>query len=614
MNFNSIFKKFYIYKHSILVISIIIFHTILNYIWTFLNNTPFQERPAVNLLGVIKWWDSLKISNIFNWLGKEDPPPLIRYLAAILYIFFKNNLPKFIILSNIPFMAILFFSIYQIGKKMHSKNVGLLSVLIISTLPIVFILSRLFYPEFPLAAMVTLSIYLLIQSRYFENKKYSLLFGLSFGLGVLTGGTYPLFVIGPLIYMLWKSRVMNDLKKDYPNIIKCIISGVLLYLLLSLLFPNISKMISYNLIRFRAKPYYDNVILIYYSISLILFLYFVQKETHLANFINSLLIGINIGIIWLLMNLDFFIWRLNLTKKFCGSIFNFNSSSHYMIGFTIIGMSLLYFFIFCFALIYIELQRIKKENIHYEELYLLLWWLAPPLIFFSLFFEPQPRYILPVFPALVLIMAIVIFSIKRKKVRETTIVLTIIVGFLVLLVPKDIYNNLGYKEYNICLIRKINSIVINPKMNLIYGSSVFYDEGRYPGMDWKIGKMVDFINRDNMNKIDLGVLIDHWFLYSLSFKVELWRKGINKINIIDVVYADTPISNISIIDAYQQISHCDYVIIKEKDYLRFSRPLPKGLEKLLLYVKQMSKSGLVKEAMAYNLPDGSRAVIYKKVK
>lgn len=615
MNFNSILRKFYIYKHSMLVISIIIFHTILNYIWAFSNNTPFQERPAVNLLGVIKWRDSLKILNIFNWLGKENPPPLIRYLAAILYIFFKNNLPKFIILSNILFMAILFFSIYQIGKKMRSKNVGLLSVFIISTLPIVFILSRLFYPEFPLAAMVTLSIYLLIQSRYFENKKYSLLFGLSFGLGILTKQDYLIFVIGPLIYTLWKSKVINNFKKESINIIKCIVSGISLHLLLSLLFPNISKVIIHDLISFQANPSYGNVILIYYSISLVSFLYFVQKETSLANFISSLLIGISMGIVWVLINLPYFIWRTNLTRRLFGSIFSFNFSSPYMISFMIIGMSLFYFFIFCICLIsYIQFNRIKKESIHYGEFTLLLWWLIPPVIFFSLFFEPQPRYILPVFPALALIMAIVIFSIKRKKVRATTIVLTIIAGFLPLLVPKDVYNSLGYKEYNIRLIRKINSIVINPKMNPIYGSTIFYDEGRYPGTDWEIGKMVDFINRDNMNNINLGILIDHWFLYPLSFKIELWRRGIKKINIIDMVYADTPISNISITDACQRISHCKYIIIKEKDYLRFSQPLLNGLEKLLLYTRQMNKSGLVKEVMAYNLPDGSRAIIYKKVK
>jgi len=82
--------------------------------------------------------------------------------------------------------------------------------------------------------MVALSVYLLIRTDYFGNKKYSALFGLSVGLGMLTKWTYFIFLGGLFLFYFLNSfgNLMREIiKADF-------ISRMLLYPYLSpLLFP-----------------------------------------------------------------------------------------------------------------------------------------------------------------------------------------------------------------------------------------------------------------------------------------------------------------------------------------------------------------------------------------
>jgi hypothetical protein len=83
---------------------------------------------------------------------------------------------------------------------MFNRKIGLFAAFLVSCTPGIFNFSRIFCPDFLLAAMVALTLYLYLKTDNFRSLKYSVLFGISIGLGFLTKQSYPLFLGAPFVY------------------------------------------------------------------------------------------------------------------------------------------------------------------------------------------------------------------------------------------------------------------------------------------------------------------------------------------------------------------------------------------------------------------------------
>lgn len=128
-------------------------------------------------------------------------PPLFP-LAASFIPFLGTSSADSLIMANCLFAAILALALHQIGRKIHSEATGVLSAVIILLYPAVVGFSRMFMLDLALLAMTALSFYLLLYSERFSNATYTFLFGVSFGLGLLTKPTFLTFISMPLIYMV----------------------------------------------------------------------------------------------------------------------------------------------------------------------------------------------------------------------------------------------------------------------------------------------------------------------------------------------------------------------------------------------------------------------------
>lgn len=147
-------------------------------------------------------------------------PPLFHLSAAILNIFFGPS-REISVKANMIYFLVMMLSIYFIGKKIGSKKTGSLAAFILSMFPMVFGMSKWFMLEFSLTAMVTLSICFLLYSEGFTKRNYSLLFGLSLGLGMLTKWTFGAFIIGPFVCVL-----LSKDRKNFCNLIYSITGGL----------------------------------------------------------------------------------------------------------------------------------------------------------------------------------------------------------------------------------------------------------------------------------------------------------------------------------------------------------------------------------------------------
>lgn len=230
-------------RDYILLTSLLLFHTIANYIWLRKDTVPLAWDQTTHLILSLKYLNVLtsgldiqKIIGISNLY-----PPFFHISTSPFYLLFGTS-SDVACMSILAFLGILIFSVYGIGKHMYNRNTGLLSAFLVSMYPMIFGPSREYLIDVPLVAMVSLSVYLLLRTEEFKNTKCSLLFGLSLGLGMLTKWSFIFFIIGPFLYEISKSLTSKNLmeRKETINIILAITLGILVASIWY--FPNIIQL------------------------------------------------------------------------------------------------------------------------------------------------------------------------------------------------------------------------------------------------------------------------------------------------------------------------------------------------------------------------------------
>lgn len=268
-------------------------------------------------------------------------------------------------------LAILIFSVFGIGREMKDQKTGVLASFIISTYPAIFGLAVQFMWDLPLTAMTALSVYLLMLTDRFENRKYSLIFGLTVGLGLLTKYSFAVFISGPVLYTIYLSLREDETRNRRFNVLLfCLLATIVA----SIWFlPNLVGFIGYLLIPYPASL--ESEILQIYP-----------------------------------------------------EIFTLKSAFWYIFALINVQASLFYVLIFLMALPFFLRDRNREKII-------LLLWIILPFLFFTFIRAKDCRYTMPYLPALALISAIGIGQIKLKtrirgvKLNFKPIFLTVILLF-----------------------------------------------------------------------------------------------------------------------------------------------------------------------------------------
>jgi hypothetical protein len=188
------------------------FHVLIN--WAYLRarvtilwvDWPSHLRTTLTYSAILR---NVNLHTLFEVLSRTWYRPPLPWLPAVpLYRLFGES-EDVAVMGNCVFLVILILSVYGVGKRVYGAKVGLLSAFLVSMTPILFNQSRLPYPDYPLAAMVALSVNWLVRVEGFRHRGYSLLLGLSFGLGMLTKQSFVVFVVPPLAYVVVKSGIIR---------------------------------------------------------------------------------------------------------------------------------------------------------------------------------------------------------------------------------------------------------------------------------------------------------------------------------------------------------------------------------------------------------------------
>lgn len=366
-------------KQYILLILLLLFIAITNWVWLTLDTQPPWWDQADYLRTSLQYahrLQKLDFSGFFSDLIflNRTRPPLVMLLTTPVYFFnFRNE--DLAVMINILFMGITFLVIFKLCKEYLDPRIALLSCFLLSMYPAIYGNLRTYLMDIGLMAIVSVSIYLLLKCDGFRNLKYSLLLGLSLGLGMLTKHSYVIFIAGPLVGIIWISgripsihkekNEISTLSKSRLNLLYCLIVG--LGLTLSWYLPNFKQAL--GLILYNNSPRWARVFLPSYLINVKSFLTFLPR-----------------------------------------AMTSYGITSFFMLLFL------------CSSLLFFKDRRphpVKK---------VLIWWIVLPFLVVTFYLNKQSRFLIPFFPALAIITAYGVYRIKNRGTRAALIGLIVVVG------------------------------------------------------------------------------------------------------------------------------------------------------------------------------------------
>ena len=191
---------------------LILFHVVANLIWLQQDGRTLYGDPG-NHARV-----SLAIFDIVRRPGLSLPaqiidattfwPPFSYFLSQPLYALFGIGTDVTVFTTTI-FLALAIIFTYLLGRRLYGVTAGLLAAFLFSFYPIVFMLSRTYYQDMALAALTTITFYLMLRSEAFSQRRVTLLFGLSLGLTALTKQGFFTIITGPVLVAVGMALASN---------------------------------------------------------------------------------------------------------------------------------------------------------------------------------------------------------------------------------------------------------------------------------------------------------------------------------------------------------------------------------------------------------------------
>lgn len=166
--------------------------------WISEETRPPHWDMGWHLSNSLAYLDALHLRTFYRlWTNYLFYPPFRYWTSLPFYLAFGKTV-RVAVDTNIIFIALLAFSVYGLGRELWNRLTGLLASVFILATPFYVSQFKEYQLDAPLGAMVAFSLYRLIKTKDFSEKKASRFFGLSFALGMLTKWVFFLCLAFPL--------------------------------------------------------------------------------------------------------------------------------------------------------------------------------------------------------------------------------------------------------------------------------------------------------------------------------------------------------------------------------------------------------------------------------
>lgn len=209
------------FKNSSFVIFLIIsvWYAIGNFIYWYMYTPIFVSRM-----------DIVHFNDIFIDGYLYLSAPLITWIMKLMFfVFGRHYYDLQIMIVNFFFFLIGLYFVYKIGLELKDKMTGNIAMLLFALTPAIYGLSRQYgHQDWHVMIAMTANIYCLIKLKFFEDRKWSMLYGITVGLGLLVKDEFLSYFFMPWLYVVIKSLIIKTDKNKIINIFITIILGCLI--------------------------------------------------------------------------------------------------------------------------------------------------------------------------------------------------------------------------------------------------------------------------------------------------------------------------------------------------------------------------------------------------
>ena len=205
------------------------------------NKIIFILISFIYFLGNIIWWklnspiipidvSALHFCDIFNNQYLYFNAPLLTWIMkGMFFVFGKEYFDLQIIIVNYLFFLVGLYFIYKIGAELKDKETGNIAMILFALTPAIYGMSRQYgHQEYHVMIAMITNIYCLIKLNDFKDKKWSILYGITVGLGLLIKDEFLPYFFTPWLYVVIRSLIEKIEPRKIINILITIAIGSLI--------------------------------------------------------------------------------------------------------------------------------------------------------------------------------------------------------------------------------------------------------------------------------------------------------------------------------------------------------------------------------------------------
>ncbi len=210
-----------------------------NVVWESANSLPPSWDMAHHQLMGLQFFDAFSRGDLLEgYTGLTSYYPPLYYLNESLVLLIFGDTHFLPLLSNLFGLFLLGYFTFRTAEKIMPASAAVSAGLIVLMLPMVAWTSRVSLLDTGLAGWVMLAFYLVIRSDFFEQRGYTLLFGLACAAGTLHKWTFPFFLIFAILHSLLVTKYR---KKVLINL--CLAGVIALALAATWYWPNAESLL-----------------------------------------------------------------------------------------------------------------------------------------------------------------------------------------------------------------------------------------------------------------------------------------------------------------------------------------------------------------------------------
>jgi Dolichyl-phosphate-mannose-protein mannosyltransferase len=168
-------------------------------VWLAIDRTPPEWDHANHLERAVNCAEDLAEGDVRRIIERSSfYPPIVPCGAALVYRLVPSDAAsaQSVILA---FLGLGMAAVYLLGRRLAGSTEGVVAAVVFGCAPFVVFSALRFQLDLPLAAMVALALFVVLQTNGFTRLGWSLAAGVVFGLGMLTKPPFAAYVVVPVL-------------------------------------------------------------------------------------------------------------------------------------------------------------------------------------------------------------------------------------------------------------------------------------------------------------------------------------------------------------------------------------------------------------------------------